>query len=239
MEVKIYTALSRFYDRDWSEFALRYIGLIEALLDQNRIERAEILDLACGSGVLAYELAILGHTITGLDQSLEMLELAHKRCRNLAQTEFVTGNMAAFNLRRKFDLITCTYDSINYLTEPAQLKTFFQTVSEHLKPGGLFVFDSNTEAGYERIGNQEFVHEYDTEKVIHRCGFDSATGLSKIIFEFADGGREVHIQRPYGEEDLLPYLAENSLERMYTFGGFKREVYDDATPRMICIVRKI
>ena len=239
MEVKIYKALSRYYHYDWEDFALRYIDLISAYLAQNRIDKAEILDLACGSGILAYELAILGHTVTGLDQSLEMLERAEHKCRNLPKVDFIAGDMAKFDLNRQFDLITCTYDSINYLTEQSQLESYFQSVGKHLEQDGLFIFDSNTEAGYKLIGRRELVHEFDNEKVVHLSSFDESTGLSGIKFEFEDGSTEIHVQRPYGEDDLLPYFEMNSLKRLHTFGGFKREVYDRTSPRMICIVRKI
>ena len=239
MEVEIYKMLSRYYDNDWGQYALKYIDLLSALCKEHRIDSAEILDLGCGSGTLAYELAILGHKITGLDKSSDMIEIARHKCRNHPQVKFKVGDMAEFKLERKFDLITCTYDSINYLTGKVQLQNCFRNISEHLKPDGLFVFDSNTAYKYERLSNQIYTHDFKGEKITQRCTYDNKSRLSTTEFVLPDGSTESHIQRPYGRDDLVPYFAKNALEFRHVFGSFKRGVYNETSMRLIGIVQKI
>jgi 16S rRNA G1207 methylase RsmC len=53
--LKNYQRLSRVYDLEWGNFSKRYVDLITQLLDQRCITRGKILDLACGTGVMAAE----------------------------------------------------------------------------------------------------------------------------------------------------------------------------------------
>jgi 16S rRNA G1207 methylase RsmC len=43
------------YALEWGGFSRRYVDLITQLLDRRRIARGKILDLACGTGVMAAE----------------------------------------------------------------------------------------------------------------------------------------------------------------------------------------
>ena len=74
-----------------------------------------------------------------------MLEMA----RNKAHTEnlkieFSQQPLTSFTLPQKVDLVTCYFDSVNYLLNPKELKKCFRAVERALYPGGYFIFDSNT-----------------------------------------------------------------------------------------------
>ncbi len=50
--------------------------------------------------------------------------------------------MRNFTLAEAFDAVVCGSDSLNYVSSIDELKAVFCCVHEHLKPGGLFVFDA-------------------------------------------------------------------------------------------------
>ena len=51
----------------------------------------------------------------------------------------------------RLDLVVSLYDSLNYIVEPGGLQACFEGVNSALRPGGLFIFDLNTERAL-RIG---------------------------------------------------------------------------------------
>jgi len=111
------------------------------------------LDLCCGTGTAVRVLGDHGLTMSGLDRSKEMLTVAGKKLRDrrvqlyhqeLPRFEIrVKGSGARVRLQR-FDLITCYFDSLNYLLTERRLRAAFRAVYRHLKPGGWFIFDMNT-----------------------------------------------------------------------------------------------
>lgn len=116
------------------------------------------LDLCCGTGTAVSLLSDFGITMSGLDGSAEMLTIARRKLKryktrlyhqklpnfNIHETNN-TRTMAPFNTKRVcFDLVTCFYDSLNYLLSERALLATFRSVARHLHPGGWFIFDMNT-----------------------------------------------------------------------------------------------
>ncbi len=230
-----YQRLSQIYDLDWAGFCLNYVGIIVPLLDGRGIERARILDLACGTGGLAIELAGYGHTVLGLDSSPEMIALAKAKSANVTGVSFEIQDMAAFQAEGKFDLITCVFDSINYLVDPASLAALFRRVAATLTPDGLFIFDSNTPREYLSHHGESYRRELGGQTLVQRIAYDPARKEASITFEFADGTIEVHRQRPYNRAELEPLLNEASLCIVYAFSGFDKQPFTPESQRLICI----
>lgn len=105
-------------------------------------EALKTLDLGCGGGNLALELAGRGADAVGADQSPEMLaqcEAARQRAeaglgRGL-RVEFVRSSVDGFASPHRFDVVTAM-GLIGYLNDDGVL---FAPVAAHLKPGGLFL----------------------------------------------------------------------------------------------------
>ena len=74
--IKPYERLSKVYDFGWADFSKQYIVLINELFSEHGITQATILDIACGTGTLAIELAQSGHVVRGIDSSPEMIRIA-------------------------------------------------------------------------------------------------------------------------------------------------------------------
>ena len=183
--VKPYQRLSRVYDLDWANFARQYISLIRPLLDGRGIEKARILDLACGTGGLAIELAGYGHTAHGLDISRQMVALARAKSRDMSSVSFKVQDMACFHTSVKYDLITCTFDSINYLREAASLKEMLRRVAAALEEHGLFIFDSNTRQIYLNHNGESYHRGLGGQFFVHSIHYDSFKKEATTTFEFA------------------------------------------------------
>ena len=96
---------------------------------------ARVLDLACGTGDITYEIATSGADATGLDVTIRMLELANAK-RSGTPVHFLAGDMMALPFAAaQFDVVTSGYGIRNVPTiQPA-----LSEIHRVLRPGGLFL----------------------------------------------------------------------------------------------------
>ncbi|MDQ3193430.1 MAG: class I SAM-dependent methyltransferase, partial [Bacteroidota bacterium] len=134
-----YNIIAKFYDKvigghnDLQEYILEKISRYN--------ENAEsILELGCGTGKNLENLQSR-FEITGIDISGEMLKIAKKK---IPGGKFYPGDIRAFDLGKKFDVIICMYDTVNHLILFNEWKKLFRNVNEHLSENGIFIFDVNT-----------------------------------------------------------------------------------------------
>jgi len=106
------------------------------------IRRGLVVDLGCGSGILAAYLLSRGYDVLGIDTSAAMLRIAR---RIAPGARFVKGRAETVSLPRCAAVIA-TGESITYLSHGARptslLTSHVQRVARALTPGGLFVFDA-------------------------------------------------------------------------------------------------
>ena len=148
-EVKEYEYLAKYYD-----YLLGDIEAFDYWLEYiNQKDFKTCLELASGSGVLAGILEKQGKDIIASDISEEMKEVAKANYNG----EYLILNMIDFDLHKRFDLVLCVCDSINYLYLE-ELPKMFKSVYNALNKGGRFIFDMHNP---KRL--QEFQEEYIEE----------------------------------------------------------------------------
>jgi len=238
MLTKIYERLSLVYDLNWGKFARPHVSLISQLLDERGITRARILDLACGTGTLAVELANCGHLVRGIDISPQMIEIAKSKSMGLSNLSFEVQDMAQFCVKGKFDLVTCTFDSINYLRNTDGVKAMFCRITTALHRSGLFVFDSNTDRLYANRHKGTHERELGGESFVQKLSYDPMKKEATTVFEFSDGTIEIHKQRPYHLAELGPLLTDAGLYIVHTFSGFDKRPYNSESERLICVAER-
>ena len=236
--MSIYEHLSQVYDIGWSGFAEQYVNLVNQLLGEYGITQARMLDLACGTGILAIALGNQGHIAHGIDISSAMVALAKSKSVEIPNVSFEVQDMAKFVVRGKFDLITCTFDSLNYLLNSGGVMAMFGRVAQSLTKSGLFVFDSNTTQHYIYVGNGSRKTELGGQSFAHTWSYDSTKKEATTTFEFADGAKEIHRQRPYDLSQLDPILADVGLCAVRTWSGFDRSPYNAQSRRLLCVAQK-
>lgn len=119
-----------------------------------------LLDLACGTGSLSEEFAKLGYDVIGVDASPEMLNCAMEKKAAESSVLYLCQAMQELDLYGTIDATVCALDSVNHITDPAQLQQAFHRVALFTNPGGLFVFDANTPYKHtEILADNCFVYE--------------------------------------------------------------------------------
>jgi 2-polyprenyl-6-hydroxyphenyl methylase / 3-demethylubiquinone-9 3-methyltransferase len=118
---------------------LEYFGRVFADL---RIDpRAKtVLDIGCGGGLLAEELARLGCRVTGVDPSAPSLALAREHAaREGLAVEYLRGSGEALPFPDASFDIACCCDVLEHVED---LERVIMETSRVLRPGGLYLYDT-------------------------------------------------------------------------------------------------
>lgn len=129
-----------------------------------------------------------------------------------ATVNWAREDIRYFYPRKNYSLITCSYDSINYITVVEELRQTFEMICSALSPGGLFVFDSimpnlihSTDPFMERrIG--EVLACIHTE-ILGDVSIRESEVTLTCLRSMSDIGTEVHVQRGYHIDDLRTILS--------------------------------
>ena len=136
-----------------------WLEFIEPYLKPND----KILDLACGTGTLITMLKMKGYDAEGLDLSETILEIAKEKMKvNHLNFNLYHKDMTNFKIDKKYDMITCFFDSINFLNDKKKIKLLFSNVKSHLNEKGYFICDIFSKALLEEYANNDLDEDYVT-----------------------------------------------------------------------------
>src|SRR5256885_10064947 len=130
----MYEQFAQFYDRlGWNEYSKQVWVNFKEYLNTIGFKPATMLDVACGTGVLTISATKDGIIAEGLDISEEMIKKALSNAFNAdLNITYHHADMSNFDLGKKYDLITCTFDAMNHMTDFEQWVSLFKCVKEHL-----------------------------------------------------------------------------------------------------------
>ncbi len=105
-----------------------------------------VLELACGTGRVAWQIAEAGHEVVGLDLHEGMLAAAEAKRSGYpsdtnARMRFVQGDMTGFELDQQFKLIYITFRSFQALLTPQAQRDCLRCAWRHLEPGGRLMLN--------------------------------------------------------------------------------------------------
>lgn len=206
-----YSRYAAIYDRTGQHRfgALLTERVLEWLRERN-VTPSTALDLGTGTGAAALRLASHGVEVTGLDRSEAMLAAAREKAAVFnSAVRWVQGDMRTVEIDPSVDLITCFFDSINYLLEEDELRACFRSVYASLEPGGWFVFDVNPIHRYATDWNnsRDVAYADDSLICLFRSTYDPQTHRSPLVLTV--------FERVSESEDLWRRWEETHVERGY------------------------
>jgi SAM-dependent methyltransferase len=203
-----------YYDRDlawihhtgFSEFATLASRGVIATLAKHGIHDGLIVDIGCGSGVLARALTDAGFNVLGIDASPAMIELA-RTTAPAARFDIASFDEATLPPCRA---IIAMGEVLNYGTLD-RVRTFIRNAASSLSPGGLLLFDIAERGSYpphdeRRTGGDDWsvivIKDSDGQRLTRRV----------LTFRQIDGvthrDEEVHTLELYAREELTGMLRE-------------------------------
>lgn len=242
-----YMGFARLYDA--LTFDVEYESIADFItqrLEANGLSKGMVLDLACGTGSLTLALSRRGFEMLAADASEDMLSVARQKS-GAEKILFLHQPMEEFELYGTVDAIVCVLDSINYLTEPQALEKTFALCANYLNPGGVLIFDVNSEYKFRRVLADE-TYTYETENIyyIWENEFNEETGLCDLYLTFfekqADGlysrMEEVHTQRLYSDSRLSKALDNAGLTVTARYDGYTDRPPQPDSQRIVYEVKK-
>ena len=250
--MEAYTGFAQVYDLfmdnvpygQWSEYVI-------SLLKEYGVEDGLVLELGCGTGKMARRLAAAGYDMIGIDNSEEMLQVA-KEAESLGaggqpDILYLLQDMREFELYGTVRAVVSVCDSINYILEEEELGKVFGLVNNYLDPGGIFIFDLNTQYKYrEVLGEAVFCENREEGSFIWENFYDEERRLNQYdltLFIQEEGKRyrkyeETHLQRGYGELQVKALLEQAGMEFVAMFDAFTREPVKETSERIYMIGRE-
>ena len=215
----IYDKLS--FDLDYKGYANNILELVE----KYNIKKENMLELAAGSGMLTNYFFDEFKNIDALDISPDMLNVFANKYDN-DNVNLIYYDMVEFENPGKYDLIVILLDSINYVTDPKELKKLFTNCYKNLKEDGLLVFDINSEYKMTEIfGSNCYVYEY--EDIFYTWDNFYEDDLVDMHLNFFVENEDGSYDRIYEYQQERIYRT-NEVTKMVEQAGFKDvKTYDE------------
>ncbi len=143
-EVPSYSRLASVYDEIVVDPCYdRWATFLHRIWQSDPQGVSAVLDVCCGTGLMAQQLVSRGYRVVGVDSSPAMLA----RARELLgpDADLIRQTLPDLTLDGTFDAAISTFDGFNYLT-PADLQRTLAAVSQRLRCGGSLIFDLLTDA---------------------------------------------------------------------------------------------
>ncbi|MBP2650145.1 MAG: glycine/sarcosine N-methyltransferase [Firmicutes bacterium] len=203
---------------------------------------ADLMDLYCGYGRHATELAKKGYNVTGVDATQAFLDIAQQKAtdENIDITLRLC-DMREIDYHSEFDAIINMFAAFGYFSDEENSQVL-KRVSDSLKPGGLFLIDminrgwmiQNNLNRYWRHPDGACVLSYKIE--LKR----GVVTMNRILINQVTGAKTEHefVLRSYSLEELAAILDKCGLKVIDTYGGFDFRCYGADSPRMIILAKK-
>jgi SAM-dependent methyltransferase len=208
--------------------------------------KGKVLDLACGHGRHALELAKRGYRVTGLDIEARYIDMARQAAKekDLANVEFILGDMRDSHFESWFDAGFCYFTSFGYFSDDDNMRVLEHT-AKALVPGGHFLIETvNRDWTIHRVENQP--RRWDEPEpdffILEDISFNAHTSrihTKRLIFDHGARRSVEYDIKLYTHAELDDMLEEAGLKVIATYGEKDRSPYAVSSHRMIIISQKI
>lgn len=201
-----------------------------------------VLDMPCGNGRHAIQLAANGIAVTAVDISPGFIEVA-KRDASVCgvSIETVIADMAEYQSAGKFSGAYCLGNSFPYL-EYDRLQLFIRNVAQSLKSHGRFVIDATSAA--------ECLLPSFQDRDWYQCGnmtmliensYHADRGAMETHYTFISDGKTEHrssLHNVYTAAEIRRMLAAAGFDVVHLLGSTDGELFELGSPQMYIVAEK-
>ena len=212
-----------------------------------------LLDLACGTGRMALRMAELGHQVTGVDITPEMIGWARqKAAKQGVSIEWVVADARTFHLQKQFSFIYMLENVFQFFLTRADQEALLARVREHVHPEGCFLFETRNPSPRNLLEvrhpePQKFTLPDGGHLVItEQHYYDPMTQIQHYTYHHTflqpEGQREektLHTALRYVyPQEMEALLYYNGLQISACYGSWQQESLTATSPAMIYVCQK-
>jgi predicted TPR repeat methyltransferase len=219
----VYDRTARVYDRFTADHDYElWLGNLLPALERDGLVKGRLLDVGCGTGKSFIPMLDRGWSVTGVDVSKQMLDLARVKAGPDADLHVI--DMRSLPALGEFELVWSLDDAVNYLLSHDELDACVQGLRRNLSADGLCVFDVNTLSSYRGFFASTEVIDAEPERLIWNGHATSdfapgAVATATLEIQSARACEQiVHRQRHFPPHQVEEALASNDLELVAVYG---------------------
>lgn len=206
-----------------------------------------VLDICCGTGKHAIEMAKLGYKVTGIDASPDMIKFAEEKAKKVGVSiEFRCINVHDLNIVGEFQAAYCLGYTFHYMTTYSDVMSFFTTINKALLSQGVFLVDFiNGWSLIEGINRDKFVYQHEDTTIFHfeQASLNKEKRVRHIDFYYVINYQDGHVKTISAEEDLRIFfddevqmlLSSCGFEKIESFGNYTLDTKTSDVPNIIII----
>jgi SAM-dependent methyltransferase len=205
---------------------------------------ARILDMGCGTGLLACEFAARGHDVTGADPAAAMLAVARGRPGG-DRVHWIQSDAAGLAIPARFDLIVMTGHVFQLLLGDRDVRAALEVLAGHLAPGGRIGFETRNPAvrEWQEWNPRDTGQRVETGGLVADVHYDISAVAGELVtyetwFRFA-GDRDALVVpdtlRFMDQDRVAAFLTAAGLTRVTWYGDWDGSPYGPASPEIIVI----
>jgi SAM-dependent methyltransferase len=187
-------------------------------------ERGRLLDVGCGTGKSFLAMRDRGWEVVGCDLSPAMIEVARQKAPGVQLEVVDARQLPALGA---FDLVWSLNDTLNNLLEVQHLREVLEAMKANLAPGGVVLFDLNTESLCRALASEDETRSAGERRVkwTSATDFFEPGGFIESWFgvEGDPGATELHRQRHFPESQVLESLEQAGLSCLEVYGDYEGE----------------
>lgn len=238
------------------------IDFYRRLVQQTSPGHRSVLEIACGTGRIAVQLASSNVPIVGIDLSEEMLAFAKSKSTDLPNVRWISADMRSFELAETFGLAIVPAYSFQLLLTEADQAACLKQIARHLSPGAclalhlehhdpewLASLPTNDFTPFEASG--ETIHPGTGKRirVSYAWAYDPESRSVSVTIRYEiieDSGRitsctdrgplRMHCTSP---QELQEQLAEAGFKSKAIQGDFFGNPFDDDADEIIWVAQKL
>ncbi|MEK7404657.1 MAG: class I SAM-dependent methyltransferase [Acidobacteriota bacterium] len=204
---------------------------------------ARVLDMCCGPGLHAIELARRGHHVVGVDRTARYLELARRRAgEGGLAIEFVQQDMRSFCRPGAFDAVIIMYTSFGYFEVPSDDLQVLRNLCTSLKPGGRLLIEIAGKEVLARVFQvKDWLQLEDGSLFLaeRKVGKDWGSLQNRWILIRGSARQEFNFEhRLYSGTELGQLLRDAGFSAVTLHGAVDGSPYDLAAQRLVALARK-
>ena len=205
---------------------------------------SKVLDLCCGQGRHAVELAKKDYDVVGVDLSAKLLEEARKRAQREGVSLLIErSDMREITYQDEFDAVINMFSAFGYFDSDQEDLKVIGKVAKALRPGGSFLIDLINRDRVIREFRHRDWHQAGENSwaLLERC-WDTQKGKVISKFTIAEPHEVTHYEidlRLYTYTEITGMLQSCGLSPIKCCGDFENVPFDLESKRMIAVAKKV